>query len=263
MTRSLLLDRILGPDGIRAAYQPIVHFDGGRVSTHAFEGLARGPRGTNVEKASILFEYARQKGEEPAVDLACAREILRSADFICNGTRLHINVHASTLDRDVRFPEALVCSANASGFPVEKLTVEIVEHNAASNSLRFLHALERLRERGIRIALDDVGLGHSNFRMILDSRPDYLKIDRYFVDGCARDTGRQTVIASITSLAEGFEARIIAEGVEKAEDLEYLHHRGVTMYQGFYLSRPLDRESIASWFAGVTSPNNRFQTHVR
>jgi EAL domain-containing protein (putative c-di-GMP-specific phosphodiesterase class I) len=250
MTRSLLLDQILGPNGLRVVYQPIVHFSGGRRLTHAFEGLARGPRGTNVERASILFEYARQKGEEPAVDLACAREILRSAGNIVNGTRLHINVHASTLDRDTRFPEALVSSANASGFPVEKLTVEIVEHNASSDSLRFLHALERLREHRIRIALDDVGLGQSNFRMILDSRPDYLKIDRYFVDGCARDAGRQTVIGSIASLAHGFDARIIAEGIERAEDLDYLERRGVTMYQGFYLSRPLTSESVATWFAG-------------
>jgi EAL domain-containing protein (putative c-di-GMP-specific phosphodiesterase class I) len=250
MTRSLLLDRILGLNGIRAAYQPIVQYAGGSRFTHAFEGLSRGPCGTNVEKASILFEYARQKGEEPAVDLACAREILRGAGSIVNGTRLHINVHASTLDRDIRFAEALVSSAKASGFPVEKLTVEIVEHNASSDSLRFLHALERLREYGIRIALDDVGLGQSNFRMILDSRPDYLKIDRYFVHGCARDAGRQTVIGSIASLAQGFDAQIIAEGVENVEDIDYLRRRGVTMYQGFYLSRPFPSESIATWLAG-------------
>ena len=64
----------------------------------------------------------------------------------------------------------------------------------------------------MRIALDDVGLGHSNFQMMVDAKPDYFKLDRYFVHGCHRDKYRRAVVASVAKLAEELDSSVVAEG---------------------------------------------------
>jgi EAL domain-containing protein (putative c-di-GMP-specific phosphodiesterase class I) len=96
----------------------------------------------------------------------------------------------------------------------------------------------RLRARGIGIALDDVGVGHSNYSMMLDCRPDLIKIDRYLVAGCHADPQRQAVLESIARLAPRLGARAVAEGVEEPDDLGTIRALGIDLVQGFLLSRP-------------------------
>ena len=153
--------------------------------------------------------------------------------------RLTVNAHASTLGRDHDFPDFVCATADAHGIPRESITVEIVEHAPPWDSYGFATALERLRLAGMRVALDDVGLGQSNFKMLLDASPEFLKLDRYFVDGCANDPKRRAVISSIEELARRFGARVIAEGVENEEDLMAVRTIGVSLVQGFLFSKPL------------------------
>lgn len=75
--------------------------------------------------------------------------------------------------------------------------------------------------------------------MLLDVRPDYLKLDRYFVDGCADDGHRRAVISALQQLARDFHADIVAEGVERAEDADCLQGLGITLMQGFHYAHPL------------------------
>jgi EAL domain-containing protein (putative c-di-GMP-specific phosphodiesterase class I) len=89
------------------------------------------------------------------------------------------------------------------------------------------------------LALDDIGLGHSNYKMILDCRPDYFKIDRYFVQGAGSDFYRQAVLKSVSELARPFGARVVVEGVENEEDLVAARAAGATLFQGFAFSRAL------------------------
>jgi EAL domain-containing protein (putative c-di-GMP-specific phosphodiesterase class I) len=91
----------------------------------------------------------------------------------------------------------------------------------------------------VKIALDDIGLGHSNYQMILDARPDYLKIDRYFVQGCGRDPDRRAVVASIVKLANDLGGLVVAEGAENQDDLKTLGIMGVEFAQCFLFSPPM------------------------
>ena len=94
---------------------------------------------------------------------------------------------------------------------------------------------------GARIGLDDVGLGQSNFRMMLDCRPDYFKVDRCLVLGCAKDPYRQAVLESIHGLARKFGGRVVAEGVEDPDDLLAVKATGIDLVQGhlFAPAQPL------------------------
>lgn len=248
------LDTILEPGGITPVYQPICSVKGNAVSLAGFECLSRGPKGTNFEPANVLFDYVRLKREEIVVDRACISAALTNAPK--GDVRLALNVHASTLGRDAEFVDFLCETALQHGFPPSNPTVEIVEHAPPWNSDGFADALRRLRVQGVRIALDDVGLGQSNFKMILDVRPDYLKIDRYFVEACDCDENRRAVIDIVSRLASHFGAEVVAEGVERIEVRDALQRLGLNLMQGFLFGAPLAPDAAAMLMSG-TLPRHR------
>jgi len=232
-----LLDTLLEPGGLTVHFQPIVEIVGSTHHVYGFESLIRGPKGTNLESADVLFDYVRRKREESLVDRACVRAAFEAARGLTGSPRISVNVHASTLGRDHEFLVFLGDVADVNAIALSDLTVEIVEHAPPWDGRSFLGALDGLRRIGVRIALDDVGLGQSNYRMILDCRPDYFKIDRYFADGCSKDPYRQAVLESIAELARKFGGRAIAEGVEEPEDLAAISEIGIDLVQGFLFSR--------------------------
>ncbi|HET7040702.1 MAG TPA: EAL domain-containing protein, partial [Gemmatimonadales bacterium] len=90
-----------------------------------------------------------------------------------------------------------------------------------------------------RLAVDDVGTGHSNLQMVIEVRPDFLKLDRFFVTGAATDPVRQATLAAMAGLAAALGGAVVAEGVETAADLAAVRAAGITLAQGYLLSPPL------------------------
>lgn len=245
------LDAILQPGGITAVYQPVVALVDGNVTVHGVECLSRGPKGTNFESAKVLFDYVRLKREESLVDRACVTAAFAGVPLLPSDLALSVNVHASTLGRDHGFLNFLTGAASAVGLDLQRLTVEIVEHAPPWDGVSFLAALDKLRAMGVRIALDDVGLGESNFKMILDVCPDYLKLDRYFVEGCETDARRQAVISVVAQLARNFDGEVIAEGVSSVEAVRVLRTFGIRYLQGYLFSPPLAVDDLLPFVAEV------------
>lgn len=253
MAEHRALDAILQPGGITSMFQPIVAVEEGHWSIASFECLSRGPKGTNLESANVLFDYVRLKREESLVDRACITTALAAARPLPKDTHLGINVHASTLGRDQNFADFLRGAADANDIDLRRLTVEIVEHAPPWDGLSFLSMLDRLRNYGASIALDDVGLGQSNFKMLLDVRPDFMKIDRYFVEHCATDANRQAVIEVVTRLAQRFDAKVVAEGVEDEATVKMLKMLGITLMQGFYFSEPVEVQDVPALYESAST----------
>lgn len=239
MSDRSLGDLLLSPGGLTPMFQPIMRARGQAASLHGYECLTRGPAGTNLEQADVLFEYVQRKRIEVPADRACVATALKAAAAIPGAPRLSVNVHALTLATDQAFAATLAGIAEESGIATGRLTVEIVEHSPSLDTAGFLRGLERLRALGISIALDDVGLGQSNYKMILDADPDYLKIDKYFVSHCDSEPRRRAIVESIADLANRFGAQAVAEGVERPEELATLQGLGIELVQGFLFSRPL------------------------
>lgn len=242
------INRILQPGGLTPVYQPVFRAAGETITMFGLECLSRGPKGTNFESAAVLFEYVRRKREESLVDRACIAAALRGASSLPSSLRLSFNVHASTLGRDHGFIEFLQSTAAATAIDLGRLTVEIVEHAPSWDNVSFLSTIEQLRQLGLSIALDDIGLGQSNFKMLLDVDPDFLKIDRYFVEGCTTDPRRRAVIRAVQQLATEFEAELIAEGVSDTNDAATLRTLGVTLMQGFQYAEPMTLEQAREFF---------------
>ena len=235
-----LLDELLAPDALTTVFQPILRIaaDGAR-SVHGYEALTRGPRGTHASRADVLFEYVRQKRSESVVDRACTLSALRSARALPGTPSLSLNVHAATLGQDDGFVPLLLRTADQCGIAAERLVVEVVEQSSRWNSAGFARAVRGLRDAGARMALDDVGFGHSNLHMVLEVRPEFLKLDRYFVTGAAGDRARWAVLATMQRLAVELGAEVVAEGVETGDDLEAVCAAGIALAQGYLFSPPV------------------------
>ena len=261
MSEHSALNTILRPGGITPLFQPIIRITEERRSLHALECLSRGPAGTNFASAGVLFDYVRLKREESLVDRACIIAALAQAKALPADVHLCINVHASTLGRDVAFVPFLVAAAEKQDVKMSRLTVEVVEHAPPWDNRSFLDAIEQLRVLGAKLAVDDVGLGQSNFKMLIDVSPDYLKLDRYFVAACSRDAKRRAVVAAVTQLAREFGGEVIAEGIEDPADLEVLRTFGITLLQGYLFAHPMPAADVAKldlWSA--VGDSHRFQT---
>jgi EAL domain-containing protein (putative c-di-GMP-specific phosphodiesterase class I) len=217
---STLLDTLLEPGRLSVVFQPMFEVCTTRPHLFALECLIRGPQGTNAERPAVLFEYVRRKRAEAAVDRACIATALAEARRLPGGPRLSLNVHATTLGRDPGFRAFLIDEARRAQIDPRRLMVEIVEHAPEHLDLpSFRRALAELREAGIAIALDDFGLGKSNYKMILDVRPEIYKLDQYLVSGAWSDPYRQVILDSLARMVRRLEGRAVAEGVEDHHEL--------------------------------------------
>ncbi len=120
----------------------------------------------------------------------------------------------------------------------ERVVIEITEHAQVDDYDALSAALAPLRERGARLAIDDVGAGFANLRHILRLAPDIVKLDLSLTQEIARDPAREALASSLVGFASGVGASIVAEGISSDDDLALLRTLGVDYGQGFHLARP-------------------------
>jgi EAL domain-containing protein (putative c-di-GMP-specific phosphodiesterase class I) len=230
MTKSLL-ETILDPSKLSVLFQPIFEVQNGIKRLDSLEALIRGPQGTNINRADILFDYVRRKKAEVAVDHTCFMAVCDEVMRLPAEVRVNVNVHAATLGQSCGFVEFFRRCAKKRSLKLERFTIEIVEHAPSCDASQLTTTILQLRELGIRIALDDVGLGQSNYRMMLDCDPEYFKLDGYFVRNLNRDPKRRAVVASLVALSESLESAVVAEAVGSQEDLSQVAELGVNLVQ--------------------------------
>jgi EAL domain-containing protein (putative c-di-GMP-specific phosphodiesterase class I) len=235
-----LIETLLDPAGLEVRFQPVFELSGeaGERRLLTLEALIRGPRGSNMEAPAVLFDYVRRKREEVAMDRVCVARALEAAAGLGRPVNLSININAATLSRDPEFLTFLGDEAEEHAIPLSRLTLEVSHRAPLWEGESLASALDAVRHIGIALALDDVGLGQGNFQMILDCKPDFFKVDGYFVRGCDGDFHRQAILESIVGLGRRFGARVIAEAVESEDELGCLKRLGIQLAQGYLLCPP-------------------------
>lgn len=152
--------------------------------------------------------------------------------------------------RSEGFCENLVQILDASGLPPQKLELEITEGTAMRDPENVVAVLRRLTDLGVRIAIDDFGVGYSSLSYLKRFKVHRLKIDKSFVRDLVTDENDRAIVATIISMAKHMGLEILAEGVETQEQLEYLAAHGCELAQGYLLSMPLPAaEFVTFWKA--------------
>lgn len=257
LTGPWAFDEIFRPGTLRAAFQPIYRVTAEGRHLHAVEGLIRGPKETDLESPTVLFEYCRSRGEETLLDRICARQILeKAAEVVRSPLRVNVNVHASSLARDAGFVSFLADTVSELALPPSRVVLEIVEFvtTREARGPMFKKAVTSLRDAGFSIALDDVGVAQSNFQLFLDVRPDYFKLDSHFVRRADEDPYRRAILSALARLADDVDALAVAEGVERPSELAVVQSLGIPLVQGFLFSpvlTPAELESVLASEAGA------------
>jgi EAL domain-containing protein (putative c-di-GMP-specific phosphodiesterase class I) len=233
-----LKDLALDPRQLQTRYQPIFRC-AGETSPLAFaECLLRGPKGTNLESPLVLFEYARRKCFEIELDLLAFRCFLVELSAV-SGLQFSVNFHASTLSRDGSCAQRILSELERAGVLAALLHIEIIEAVDLTNLEALLANLAELRVHGVKIALDDFGVAHSNLQLLGVVRPELIKIDRTILPGPANPSATPACFAAAVECARSVGAEIVAEGVETIDQLAFVRTFGIEYAQGFYFEKPI------------------------
>jgi EAL domain-containing protein (putative c-di-GMP-specific phosphodiesterase class I) len=231
--------RLIGGDGLQVAFQPIVDLSGGQVV--GAEALARftDADGEKIPtERCFLDAHAVDLGIE--LELAVITHALACHQRLPGGRYLALNVSPALLEH-----EGLNIAIAAA--PVERpIVVELTEHQPVEDYVALLGALDRLREQGVRVAVDDVGSGFASFRHVTRVNPDILKLDRTLVCGIDDDPVRQSLASAIVAFARDVGATVVSEGIETGSELTCLRDLAVGCGQGFFLARPVEAPALVA-----------------
>jgi EAL domain-containing protein (putative c-di-GMP-specific phosphodiesterase class I)/GGDEF domain-containing protein len=232
------LDRIIKGRSLAVRYMPIIDTLSGSII--AYETTVRGE--ALLEMPAALFPCAVQAGRLRELEVLC-RDIILDAIVALprdrrDRWRFFVNVSfASFMDAGflAPFEPAMLISR---GLPAESIIVEITDKKALQDYSGFERAAREASARGIRIALDEFGSGHSSLVELVAAMPDFIKLDRRLVHDVHLDGYRQTLVRSLVQFTSSVDTRFAAEGVETWEQLDALLRLGVRYLQGYLFGKP-------------------------
>jgi len=159
-------------------------------------------------------------------------------DAGCPRTVMAVNISGVEIKAS-DFETAVLSAIEASGFPAELIELELTETVFCDASRVHSDALTRLRGAGVRLAIDDFGTGYSSLEYLLRFHVDRLKIAQAFMTNVTTDPHAAAIVRAAVGLAGDLGIEVIAEGVETAEQVEFLRRADCHLVQGFYFSAPL------------------------
>ncbi len=235
----LWIDDIIRAKMVSMVYQPIVMWDGRTFRLHSHEILARGYISNGqVILPDLLFEEARHRGMLYQLDRLCRIEALRASHRCPTDSKIFINFSPSSIFSPTKCLHSTFAEAKRLSIDSRRIVFEVVESDRIDD-LSHLHAiLDHIHENGYAYALDDVGQGMNNIERIIELRPDYVKLDKFFVSNIHTNSFKQECANRIFEIANRVHAICIAEGVESEEESTYLREHGYLIQQGYLFGKP-------------------------
>lgn len=245
------LRRALEEDTLALHYQPVIS-----VSTGNVVGLEALLRWQHPERGLISPAEFIPMAEETGLIVRVGEWVLREAcrqavewgQHYPDSQTLSMNVNLSARQFQQRDLVGLVESTLAdSTLAPERLILELTESVVMEHASEAVERLRALRALGARIAIDDFGTGYSSLAYLQQFPVSILKIDRSFVDRIGTDQDGTPIVSATIGLAQTLGLTIVAEGVEKVEQLRVLRNLGCDLAQGYYFARPLPPGEVAGW----------------
>lgn len=222
-------------------FQPIAALKEGQP--YGFEGLIRGPADHPLHAPLQLFQAAERCGLLAELDIACRKIIIQA--FANSGLpgHLFLNVCPTSFTQPSFRPGATLEYLKSVGLTPQRIVIELTETQAITDYGLLADAIRHYRLMGFKIALDDLGEGFSGLRLWSELRPDFVKIDKYFINGIHLDAQKRQFVRSIQQIALNTHTRVIAEGIENTAELDTIRRIGIQYAQGYQLGRPARKPS--------------------
>lgn len=229
------LSKIILRGGVRSVYHPIVRLQTAEVLGH--EALSRPVGAVPFDSVEDLFAFAESTDLLVDFERLCRSTAIRSAGSLKDRGLLFLNASAQAVE-DTEWSDGVVEEQLArSGLHPRDVVVEITERLAIVRHAAFQQGLRSFKERGYRVAVDDMGAGYASLQTLAAIEPDFLKFDVSLVRDIDRSNIKRSLLESLKALADKIRARVIAEGVEREEERATLLSLGIELGQGFYFKR--------------------------
>ena len=241
----VVLEDLDAPIEFSYAFQPIVDTAAREIVSH--EALIRGLRD---EPALAVLARVPPKAlyRFDAISRSAAIALAARLSLPC---RLNVNFLPKSL---LASPDALNSTLDAAvrhGLPINRLVLEVSEREAIDDLAHFARTINECRGRGLRVAIDDFGAGHSALNLLAEFQPDEIKLDMALIRGIERHGPRQSIVRAIRSVCLDLGIGVVAEGVETAEEYRWLSAQGIHLFQGYLFARPAFAELAKVCFPPV------------
>ncbi|MBB6672652.1 EAL domain-containing protein [Cohnella nanjingensis] len=216
--------------------QPIVQLNGTAIG---YEFLLRPLPDHPPFRPAELFSAAREAGLHSFLDREARGSAIRLAKRqVPAGVKKFINFLPSSIYRPEACLQTTFEQILMSGMDPADFVFEVVETERLDDLDHLKRVFAAYRRQGIRLAMDDVGDGYATLDVMDELKPDYVKLDRKWVSGCHADERKQRHIEDVMERASRFHGVVLAEGVERDEEWQYLRNAGVPLLQGYLFGKP-------------------------
>lgn len=230
------LAKIIEREKINAVFQPICNISTFQI--HGFEALSRGPEHSPLYSPVPLFKTAAYEGRLSELESLCRRISIQQFKNGALPGKLFINISPKAL-LDPNHAKGLTLSlVQDLGIHPSQVVIELSEQYPADDIDLLKSCLNHYRSQGFLTAIDDLGAGYSGLRLWSELAPDYVKIDRHFIDSIDSSPVKQEFVRSIVDLCQNLSCKVIAEGIETEKELAVLKQLGIIYCQGYLLGRP-------------------------
>lgn len=219
------------------AFQPIISASEQNIAGHEALLRARLPDGTTISAAQL---FAAAKVLDKVVQLDVQARIKALEEFATHKLEglVFVNFTPTAVYDPTTCLQSTWATARRHGIDPHRVVFEVIESESLTNLKHVHDVLAAYRERGFRVALDDIGSGYSSLAWFSALRPDFVKIDRQLIQGLSEEPIKRAVVAKIVELCRTIGAHAIAEGIERPEDAEAARALGVDYLQGYLFGRP-------------------------
>ncbi len=232
-------------DEFHVYYQPKVNISSGKVVGMEalvrwidFEGRIISP----VEFIPIAEETGLIK---KIGEIVLKRACMQVKALIDEGHDLCVSVNLSAKQfEDKNLVKIVEETLGRTGLESKHLELEITENTIMNNLSTSIDMINKIREKGIKVSLDDFGTGYSSLNYLVQMPIDILKIDKVFIDEKFDEKKQKIILEAVISLAKKMNLKVIAEGVERLQQLDFLKSQGCDEFQGYYFSRPVPMEEF-------------------
>ena len=228
-------------------YQPLFNLKTRRIE--AVEALLRWP---HHERGMVSPAEFIPVAEEMGLIVEIGNQALYKACLECRrwpgDTAVAVNLSSIQFDRS-NVPALVRETLAATNLPAHRLEIEITESTLLQNTKRTRAYLDQLAEFGVKISLDDFGTAYSSLSYLHSFPFHKVKIDQSFLQGLGDDERRVTLLRGMTRLSAQLGLRVVVEGVETQEQLEFLRAEGCDSGQGYLIGKPMPAHEVSKWMS--------------
>ena len=224
---------------LRPVFQPIFSLETGRPV--GFEGLVRPSDGSPFANASSLFTAAEAANQTVELDLVCLEIVAAGASSLPDDAYLSVNLSPRTLESALFRSSDLKGIFKRQSIAFDRVVLELTERETVEDLDQLRKNVKACRAAGFRIAADDVGAGNAGLRLLSEVQFEVVKIDLSLVQAGTLHDPSHAILRALQGLAAQWNASVVAEGIETAQQLAIVRSLGISAGQGYLLGRPDSR----------------------